>query len=251
MDIGAEKTVIGKRQAEAYMASHNPGATLRNKTGMVYRFGGGRHTCIGTVAMRILITDCFMILIEVDVVDVNVPLLLGLDFLDEHKMNVNNTTKMLICVNKGIQVPLVRKMGHIFFEWGTDILYTFPELQRIHKHFFHASPERLYALMRRAKVDDAVPLTLKQLLDVVDACIVCQRLSKEPSRFRVALPQDDVCFNRLVLLDLMFLEGDAVLHVVDCDTHWSAAGFMGEGQTVDATWNPFVKIWVTAYVGYP
>eukprot|EP00170_Pyropia_yezoensis_P002014 contig_8608_g2018 len=130
-------------------------------------------------AMRIPITDCFMILIEVDVVDINVPLILGLDFLDEHKMYVNNTTNMLVCVNEGIQVPLVRKTGHIFFEWGAVILYTFPELQRIHKHFFHAIPERL----------------------------------------------------------------DAVLHVVDCDTLWSAAGFMGECQTVDATWNMFVKIW--------
>lgn len=251
MDIGAEKTVVGKRQAEAYLASHNPGVTLGNKSGMVYRFGGGRHPCVGTVAVRIPITDSFMILIEIDVVAINVPLLLGLDFLDRHNMYVNNTTNRLVCVNEGIQVPLVRKMGHIFFEWEAEILYTFPELQRIHKHFFHANSERLYALMRRAKIDDAVPLTLKQLQDVADACDVCQRLGKEPNRFRVALPHEDVCFNRLVLLDLMFLEGEAVLHVVDADTLWSAAGFMGDGQTADATWDLFVKIWVAAYVGYP
>lgn len=41
MDIGAEKTVIGKRHAEAYIADHNPGATLGNQNEMVYRFGGG------------------------------------------------------------------------------------------------------------------------------------------------------------------------------------------------------------------
>lgn len=188
MEIGAEKTVIGKRQAEAYIAGHNPGATLGNQNGMVYRFGGGRHPCVGTVALRTPIIDSFMISTVVDVVAINVPLLLGLDFLDAHNMYVNNTTNRLVCVNEGIQVPLVRKMGHIFFEWEAKTLYTFPELQRIHKHFFHASSERLYALMRRANIDDAVPLTLKQLQDVADACDVCQRLGKEPNRFRVALP---------------------------------------------------------------
>lgn len=67
----------------------------------------------------------------------------------------------------------------------------------------------------------------------------------------MGVPQDDVVFNRQVPVDLSFLEGDAVLPVLDCDTPWSAAGFMTKGRSADATWDLFMKIWVTTYVGNP
>lgn len=86
-----------------------------------------------------------MVPLETDVVDINVPLLIGLDFLDEHKMYVNNTTDMLECVNKGIQVPLVRKLGHLFFEWEANILYTFFGAAAIPQAFL---PRQLRATVR-------------------------------------------------------------------------------------------------------
>ena len=105
---------------------------------------------------------------------------------------------------------------------------------RIHRHFFHASPERLYAVMRRAKNEDAVPEALQRLKNVAAACDVCQHLAKEPGRFRAALPEGDVTFNRVVLIDLMFLNGRAVLHIVDKDTLFSAATFLRDGQSTAA-----------------
>ncbi len=44
-------------------------------------------------------------------------------------------------------------------------------------------------------------------------CDTCQRLAKEPTRFRVSLPED-IVFNRTVLVDLMWLESEPS-HVVD------------------------------------
>jgi len=89
----------------------------------------------------------------VDVITLNVPFLLGLDTLDRYKMYVNNITDELVCVNDGISLPTIRSDGHVYYswEWRPDILYTFSELVRIHRHFFHASPERLCAVMRRSK----------------------------------------------------------------------------------------------------
>jgi len=89
---------------------------------------------------------------------------------------VNNVTNHLMCVDKGVAVPLVRKFGHIYLDWGSKILYTFPDLQRIQEHFNHAKPERLYALMRRAKDHQETPETIRQLEDVTEAGDVCQRL---------------------------------------------------------------------------
>jgi len=84
--------------------------------------------------------------------------------------------------------------------------------------------------MRRAKNDDAVPETLQRLQDVAAACDVCQRLSKEPGRFHAALPEGDVIFKLVVLIDLMFLNGRAALHTVKKDTLFSAATYLRDGQ---------------------
>lgn len=79
------------------------------------------------------------------------PLLLGLEKMDRHRMYFNITTNNLVCVNEGVGLPVVRKLGHAYHEWGPEVLYTYPELQKSHKHFFHGTPERLYNLMKRAQ----------------------------------------------------------------------------------------------------
>ena len=48
----------------------------------------------------------------------------------------------------------------------------------------------------------------------------------------------------------MYLENALVLHVVDEDTTFSAAAFLGK-ETADATWNTFMNIWVCVYIGFP
>ncbi len=67
-------------------------------------------------------------------------------------MYVNNTTNRLVCVNEGSKYVGAQDGAHFLRVGGGDTIHL-PELQRIHKHFFHANSERLYALMRRAKID--------------------------------------------------------------------------------------------------
>jgi hypothetical protein len=45
-------------------------------------------------------------------------------------------------------------------------------------------------------------------------------------RFKVSIPEDDLVFGDEVSIDLMFLDGNAVLHVVDTATRFSAAAFL-------------------------
>ncbi|OSX76497.1 hypothetical protein BU14_0188s0015 [Porphyra umbilicalis] len=151
------------QQAQAYIKFTGGTGTIKKVgTKTVYQFGGGKHDTVGCLDIRVPITAEFIIIMAVDVIKLNVPFLLGLDTLDRYKMYVNNVTDELVCVNEGVSLPTTRSDGHVYYswEWNPDILYTFPELVRIHRHFFHASPERLYAVMRRAKNEDAVPETL-------------------------------------------------------------------------------------------
>jgi len=79
---------------------------------------------------------------------------------------------------------------------------------------------------------------------------VCQRLAKDPGLFRAALPEGDVIFNRVVLLDLMFLNGRAVLRIVYKDTLLRATTFLRDGKSTAAFWDAYMSLWVTKYAGY-
>lgn len=144
-----------------------------------------------------------------DVVDVNVPLLFGLVTLDKFHMYASTVPNGLVCEAFSVSVPLVRKLDHDYFVWERNVLYTTPELRKLHRHFLHPQPDRLYAVMYKAGGDHAQPSTLKQLQAVSKSCDLRQRLAKEPSRLRVALPSEDIVFNRAVLLDIMYLKGEA------------------------------------------
>lgn len=74
-------------------------------------------------------------------------------------------------------------------------------------------------------------------------------MSKEPSRFRLALPEEDICFIHFVYLDLVFLEKQAVLHDVDRDTLVSEASTLN-GQSTPMAWDAFMQMWVIPLLGY-
>jgi hypothetical protein len=75
-------------------------------------------------------------------------------------------------------------------------------------------------------------------------------------RFKLSIPEDDLVFGDEVSIDLMFLDGTAVLHVVDTATRFSAAAFLDAhnetyGLSVHGIWLAFLDIWCTLCVGYP
>lgn len=48
----------------------------------------------------------------------------------------------------------------------------------------------------------------------------------------------------------MWLDGKAVLHVVDAHTHFSGAEFL-KGQSVEDVWEAFIQCWDSLYTGFP
>lgn len=165
---------------------HALGPPVRN----VFRFGGGRHASVGTEEVRMPNTQDFFPELTVDDIELNVPLLLVQGRMDHHRICFNNTTNTLACVNDGVGLPVVRKPGHAYYEWGFDMLYTYPELRKTHKHVCHARPERLSNVMKRADASNVVPDTLKQPQDVASGCDVCRHLAYVRSLFPVALLEE-------------------------------------------------------------
>lgn len=150
LDTGAERTVIGRRQAAAYAHFAGKELHLAEPKNAAFRFGGSDYPSLGVLSIRVPLAGDLFLPMDVDVVDVSVPFLFGLDALDANEMYVNTVTNELVCVAYKLSVPVTRKYGHVFLEWSRDTLYTMVEADRLHRHFCHPAPERLFAVLRQA-----------------------------------------------------------------------------------------------------
>jgi hypothetical protein len=65
------------------------------------------------------------------------------------------------------------------------------------------------------------------LQQIASACETRQKLGPKPIRFKVSLPNmKDIVFGDELSIDLMFIDGQVVLHVVITMTRFSAATFL-------------------------
>lgn len=140
-----------------------------------FRFGVHKHKSLGLIENRIPVSNSHYIPREVDVIDIDVPFLLGLDVLMKYGM-VIDTDKLRIRSNlEGWDIPLVRKRGHLFLEWEACFLFSSSDVLRVHRHFFHPKSTRLYDVIRRAEPENTSPSLLKGLEKIDSTCDVCQR----------------------------------------------------------------------------
>ncbi len=81
-------------------------------------------------------------------------------------------------------------------------------------------------------------------------CIECQLLAPKPYVVQVAVPRDDLLFNSEVVVDIMYIQGKPVLHMVDMATHYQAARFLAD-EAAESVWRTFMEMWVLIYLGAP
>lgn len=249
LDTGAQKSVVGKNQAKAYCEM--AGIKFKSKPSNTrFKFGDGIFASIGSIPIRIPKPNGGFIPVEIDAIRANVPMLIGLEVMDKHKLVADNVDNKLVSKKGNWSWPITRKNGHLFVEWKlNEVLYTKPELKRLHLHFYHPSTSKMFNLISRARPEEATPATRKLLQEVTEACRTCQRFTPKPQSFKVSAPEG-IVFNKEPALDLMFLETMPVLHIFGTQTHFSNAIFLQE-QSTEAVWNAFLEFWATIYTGHP
>ena len=188
--------------------------------------------------------------INFQVVPTDTPFLFCLSDMDKHQVYLNNLRNVL--VHKGKEYPVVRKWGHpwlLLKEPEKTLAWchlTETELRQLHRRFGHPAAERLYKVLSRAGHED---LDYNTLARIVKFCHQCQMHGGAPGRFRFTL-RDDIDFNYRVLVDVMYLNGKPVVHVIDEATAFQAARFL-HNVTAKATWDAIRAMWIDTYVGPP
>lgn len=118
LDTGASKCVIGRNQARLYcQASRVPYKPSPSSTR--FRFGNGVQKSLGTIPVRVPTPIGSVLFRNIDVVAADVPLLLGLDFLDEAGLYVDDTIDKIVCKRDDWSDKLTRRSGHIM--WGVGV----------------------------------------------------------------------------------------------------------------------------------
>ncbi len=127
LDIGASRSVIGKPQAEFYC--HYMGIPLvlqgtNSSKHRIFRFGKDKQPGMVQAKIRIPYATGRHIYAVIDVINIDVPLLLRLDILKKYKLYLNNVDNLLLCVDPKWSAPIVRKKGHVYYEWIYDVMNT-------------------------------------------------------------------------------------------------------------------------------
>lgn len=208
---------------------------------------------IGSVDVRTPIGD-----IRFHVVEAMTPFLLSLKDLDRLHVYFDNTRNLLIGPKSDMSTPVIQRFGHPFLVWDQTYSYylletlndnpcflTETELRRLHRRFGHPSTEKLYRVLERAGHD----IEREALKHINKVCEHCQKYGKSPGRFRFTI-RDDVSFNHSIIVDIMYIDGKPVLHIVDEATRFNAARWL-PNISARTTWDVLRMAWIDTYLGPP
>ena len=100
--------------------------------------------------------------IEMDVVQADVPMLIGLEVLDRERLIPDNVANKLRSLENGWSLPITRKYGHLYVEWDfPKIWFSKEQIRKLHLQFYHPSADKLFRLIQRAKPGEATSETKK------------------------------------------------------------------------------------------
>jgi len=169
--------------------------------------------------------------------------------MDQLGIKLDNLENVLIQGKR--RIPIVRKWGHpwmLLNRMEEAMAYshlTEAELRQLHRRFGHPSVRRFSQVLERA----GQQIDTETLKTITKYCHQCQMHSKSPGRFKFTL-KDDYEFNYSVIADVLWINGDAVLQVVDDATSFGAAGFLPD-MSATTTWNKLRQLWIDTYLGPP
>jgi hypothetical protein len=269
IDTGASrKSTVGYDQYLAYCTIiHQIPIDKTTESAVTVKFGIGTTSSIGSIEVASPIGKA-----EFHIVLADTPFLLSIADMDRLKTYLDNTRNVLVTPQG--EVAVVRQFGHPFLLWdeslhaylqqslnlslqslpsqcvspapASDSCYlTETELRRLHKRFGHPSVHRLQRVLERAGHD----INQQVLKHLTKYCTYCQKHGASPGRFRFTL-RDDAEFNYCIYVDVMYINGNPVLHIIDEASRYQAGRWL-KNISAKHTWDKLRECWIDTYLGPP
>ena len=195
------------------------------------------------------------------IVKVNTPFLLCLADMDRLGAFFNNTINQVVQIGPGTgrSHPVIWRYGHAFLLWRTSAysviteslsqnpcFLTEIELRRLHRRFGHPSVRRLHQILERSGHE----VEIQALQHLTRYCEHCQKYGKSPGRFNFNIKEDDINFNFNVIVDILYIQGKPVLHLVDEATRFQAGRWLKD-ISARHVWDQLRTCWIDTYLGPP
>ena len=254
IDTGANRSsVMSHAQYKAYCNEFNVPAIIDRTDTRGLKGIGGQGQCIGTAIVQIPFNDLDLILdVKFRILQDTCPSLLSLRDMRQNGLDLSIQQHLLYFKHKC--QDLLLENDFLKYKWNkADVdyaLYTDVELRRLHRVFGHPSVSALQKLLKRANPEEFGPDVTAVLHEINKACKTCAEHASKPRRFKILIRSDDLQFNHVVAIDVMYIGGKPVLHVVDEATHYSAAVFL-KRMTAEETWKCLLRCWIRTYLGPP
>ncbi len=267
LDSVCTSTVSGSVWMEDYLGAlseEQSQKVITCKSDTVFKFGGGKKLKSikkVTFPCRLPGQQCS---ITADVVDSNIPLLLGkplmkaakivLD-LENDRANIFGQDVDLACTTSGHYcVPLLDKDPIIS---APEVFYSMEDksekekekvITKLHRQFGHPSSHRLKLLLRDSGCQDKEVVSLIET--VSSACDICKKYKKTSPKPVVSLPLTTT-FNEVIALDLkQWQPGTYFLHMIDMATRFSLAAVIHDKQPKTIV-DKILTLWIGSGFGIP
>ncbi len=94
------------------------------------------------------------------------------------------------------------------------------------------------------------PNVRDELENIVKDCFTCVKYSTKLRRFKLTIGTDEYRFNHIISIDIVYIDGKAILHCLDECTHFGSAAIVPSMRSEDM-WKTLLKCWSPVYLGPP
>lgn len=246
LDTGCLTSVAGKLWYEQYVETLLARGNIKSKSEMVvtsskrsFKFGSGdSYGSLGRVKLPAYIEN-EMIYIEADIIDLDLPLLISSQAMKSANVKLEFGTDTVVFLGHKLKLKFATS-GHYMISLLPELTQNSVHpvllsinsnndqerkraLLKLHLQFGHAIDSQLIQILKDAGYSDE---TLFDAVKKVSAnCNICQVSKRQKSRPVVgfALGRE---LNDAVSMDLKFISGKVVLHIIDNATRYSAAAVL-------------------------
>lgn len=165
-----------------------------------FRFENGKIDSLGAVIVRLTKRDG-QISLDVDVVQLDVPPVLGLDELDREQRDPGNVKNIVDSLLYGRGMLISRHYGHIYItRYVYRVIFTRKKLYKMHRHFHHRASGKLLAIIKRSKIKHVNSNKKKMLDELFQLSSTCQTLSTKLRLFKLSMRNSKIFFNQAINL---------------------------------------------------
>ena len=167
VDTGAPRSVIGLKSLKRILCKQGVRFPKLELSRNRFRFADSIFESLGKICIPLRTPPGVTpVPVVMDVVQADIPPLLGIDILDKESLiadTVSNRLQKRTFFNgqKGEKeymdawsVPLCRaESGHVYadMDWSNSVFFSRAQLAKLHRQFFHPSATKIFNLLRRAR----------------------------------------------------------------------------------------------------